>query len=139
MPKHMQIESGFPCEEVSSIDGDTSDRTSDKSKRRASVLENELLSAKKHRQKLNSTLENVATYLEGKTTATAKAAAKTATATKAEAIKQVADFSRMMVDMDVLDTMSPDSKNTYLTELQTERKQLLKKMSSAASASDDEE
>ena len=43
-------------------------------------------------------------------------------------IKQVADYSAKMQDDQVLNTMSPDSKDVYVNALKSRRKDVLKKM-----------
>ena len=43
-------------------------------------------------------------------------------------IKQVSDLSRKMIDYEVLDAMSPNSRDVYTTAIGNERKTLLNKM-----------
>lgn len=108
MPKHLQIESGF-TEDVSSLgEGDSSGKRS--------AYEDEFVESKKQRQKLTDTIDRVAGYLEAKQE------------DAREDLNQVAKYSQMMTDESVLDTMSPDSKDVYLSTLKKKRKDLLTKM-----------
>jgi hypothetical protein len=97
------------------------------------------LETRKQRQKINDTMEKVASFVKAKSTATVSDSTSVDTY-----IHQVTSYSQMMRDTQVLDTMSPESKKTYLATLQMQRKQLLQKMSAstvppaaAPAASDD--
>jgi hypothetical protein len=141
MPKNMQVESGFG-EDLSSLDdtsGSGARLSGSGAAKRVIDLENDLLETRKQRQKINDTMEKVASFVKAKSTATVSDSTSVDTY-----IHQVTSYSQMMRDTQVLDTMSPESKNTYLATLQMQRKQLLQKMSAstvppaaASAASDD--
>ena len=131
MPKHLQTESGF--EDMSSIGDDGSGGASRTTphKRTANLLEDEIDATKKHRQYMNSILDKVAGYLES----------HQQQGTKPEddvdcAIKKVAQYSQMMSDNTVLDTMSPASKDAYVSTLQKQRRHLLAKVATAENDND---
>ena len=71
-------------------------------------------------------MKKVASFVES------KAAATLSDCTSVDMyINQVTSYLQMMPDTQVLETMSPESKKTYLTTLQLQRKQLLLKMSAS--------
>jgi hypothetical protein len=128
MPAHLQVESGFN-DEVSCITG--SDGSTPPSKV-AKELEDELLSSmRQHKAKLTDTMERVVDYLD------AKQRREQDTQTSMDGyIRQVADYSQMMKDSSVLETMSPESKELYVTTIKQQRKSVLEKMKTESSNKD---
>ena len=119
MPKHLQVESGFGEEDVSSISSGSGKRTA--------LFEEEIGEAKRHRKKLDDTMQKVSNYLEVKTNAQPTVPAQSLD----DYIRQVAQYSQMMKDNTVLSTMSPDLQDTYVASLQKQRKVVLRKLSIA--------
>ena len=115
MPRHLQVESGFN-EDVSSLgeDGNSSGN------KRTADLENEILAYKKQRQELSGTMEKLVGYLENKESVQSDS--------MDQYIKQVADYSEKMQDDNVLNSMSPESKEVYINALRSRRKDVIKKM-----------
>ena len=87
-------------------------------------MEDELAQYKKQRQQLTGTMEKLVGYLETKD----KSQSTPANDNMDQYIKQVADYSEKMQDDNVLNTMSPESKEVYVNALKTRRKNVLKKM-----------
>ena len=114
MPSHLQVEAGF--EDLSSL-GDSTPSA----KREA--IEDELAASKNSRQKLDNTMERVVEYLDKKTDK-----GDTPHKQRAGYIKEVADYSRMMQDDTVLDSMSPDSRGYYLDSIKKQRKEVLNRI-----------
>jgi hypothetical protein len=112
MPNHLQVEAGF-AEELSSMGG--SDETTS-----AQAVEDELRAAKKQRLQVATTMEKVVEYLESKDKKESPGVDKY--------IRQVADYSQMMVDSTVLNTMTPNSRSVYVDTLKRQRKSVLDKM-----------
>jgi hypothetical protein len=103
MPKHLQVESGFE---------DMSQMTE------TAKLDDELSSAKKHRQKVGDTLDRIATYMDNKEEPE-----------KIDRyIDKVADYSKKLTDNEILDSMSPESKEVFLQAVKKRRKEILHKM-----------
>lgn len=119
MPKHLQIESGF-TEEMSSLGEDNSSGNTTKRS-----FEEELSSARKQRVELKSTMERVVSLLDKKEQESDNEAGR---------IKQVTEYSKMIGDSAVLETMSPDSKDVYVSAVKKKRKFPLQKMSNDGSS-----
>lgn len=115
MPNHLQLESGFTNDDSSSL---TASDHNGSAKKHA--IESELESAKKQKEELKETMDTVKAYMKNKYHIQGS--------TKAQNLRQVAEFSRMMTDSSVLDTMSPDSKEVYLESLKDERKNVMKQL-----------
>jgi hypothetical protein len=113
MPRHLQMESGFS--DQSSLTG--SENSQNVLKKRIASGEDELLNAKKARSEILETLSLVRSAMQ-----------KKQSPTRGECLNQVASYSQMMVDENVLDTMSPGSKQVYVESLKRERKDLLQKL-----------
>ena len=112
MPAHLQFESGFS--DHSSLTG-SEEHTGSK----RSAAEVELSVAKKTREDVRETLDCVRKYLNG----------KQEDATDSN-LRKVANYSSMMVDNAVLDTMSPESKRVYVDSLKKKRKDVLDRLNS---------
>jgi len=119
VPRHLQTESGF--ESVSSL-GDE-----DSSKRQQS-LEDAATEARRQRQRVSDRLDQVVSYMEDK-----KKASVSTTAIH-QSIRQVTEYSQMIQDETVLDTMSPDSRRLYVDTIKTERKRVLEEMHAGSNA-----
>jgi hypothetical protein len=116
MPNHLQFEAGFTIDDSSS--SLTASDFNGSAKKR--VLESEIESAKKQKQELKETMDSVRSYLQNKYQAVGT--------TKGQNLRQIAEYSRMMIDSDVLDTMSPDSKAVYLESLKEEWKNVMNQL-----------
>jgi hypothetical protein len=114
MPRHLQVESGF-TEEVSCI---TDAHTSSAGKR--ADIEDEIDQVKRHRARIENTLERVCSYVESKNGVTDDPVDGY--------ISKVDEYSKKLQDLSTLETFSPDSKALYVKTLQKKRKRLLKKM-----------
>jgi hypothetical protein len=98
---------------------DGSNGTTSASKR--AYIEDELTETRRFRRKLEDTVDKIVTSME------ANGARKSPEMDRC--IRQVANYSQMMVDSSVLDTISsPASKSVYLDTLKKQRKNLLEKM-----------
>jgi hypothetical protein len=118
MPRHLQLESGF-AEDLSSLGEDVSSGN-----KRTAAIEDELQQYKKQRQQLSGTMEKLVGLLETKD----KSQSTPPGDSMDKYIRQVADYSEKMQNDNVLNTMSPDSKEVYVNALKTRRKNVLKKM-----------
>jgi hypothetical protein len=118
MPSHLQMESGFS--DQSSLTGSENSGSASK----CSAAEEQLQLAKKAREDVRETLQSVRDYLSAKNK-------------PAESMDhylcQVADYSQMMKNENVLDTMSPESKKVYLDSLKKQRKSILEKLNNTTS------
>jgi hypothetical protein len=112
MPKHLQTESGFD-EDVSSMSGTSNKR---------SVIEDEVFECKKQRKEINNIMDRAVAMME-------KNSQGAENDRTDNYINKVAEYSQKMSDTNILDTMSPDSKNVYVATLKNRRKEILKKMS----------
>ena len=68
MPRHLQLESGFDVESVSSLGDDTPSSSQRSSKKRKVMddLENQIIMANNQHKSINSALTKVMDYLDGK-------------------------------------------------------------------------
>jgi hypothetical protein len=113
MPNHLQLEAGF------SIDDGSSLSASDGSAKKR-VLESELELAKKQKRELQETMDSVKSFLQNKY--------KAEGSSKGQNLRTIAEYSKMMTDASVLETMSPDSKAVYLESLKVERKNVMNQL-----------
>jgi hypothetical protein len=113
MPNHLQLEAGF-----TNNDDNSSIAVSDCNCKRS--LESELDSAKKQKQELKETMDSVRAYLQKKSHIEGN--------TQDHNLRKIAEYSRMMTDTSVLETMSPDSKEVYLESLKKERKNVMNQL-----------
>ena len=104
MPKHLQAESGF--EDVSEL---------------TTKLEDEVTQAKRQRQKIDATLDKVASLIEKRDAVMEK---RDGNATDA-CIDKVANYLAKINDRKVLASMSPDSRDIYVSTVKKRRKELL--------------
>ena len=113
MPSHLQVEAGF--EDVSSLGDSTPSRKREE-------IEDELAAAKKQRTQLDSTMQRVADYLDKKTDN-----GKSGGSVDGH-ISKVTEYSRMIGDESVLDTMSPGSREVHVDTIKKKCKELIKRM-----------
>ena len=113
MPSHLQMEGGF--DEFSAL---TDSKNS--GSKRSEAAEANWKEAKKQRVEIGETLESVKTYLNERRFNQEDEEHKY--------LKQVAEYSNMIMDESVLATMSPDSKATHLQSLKNQRKTVLGKL-----------
>jgi hypothetical protein len=114
MPAHLQAEAGFP-EDMSSMGGSENSPAGTKC-----AIEEELKAAKKPRTETKTMMEKVVGYIDSKKQEKSSQSDKY--------IRQVADYSHMMVDQSVLETKSPASKDLYVDTLKKKRKAVLQKL-----------
>jgi hypothetical protein len=112
MPNHLQLEAGF--------DDQSSMTVSDSNGSAKRSLEQELESAKKQKLEMKETMDSVRAYIQNRT--------NNAGNTQESKLRKIADFSRMMTETDVLETMSPGSKEVYVESLRKERKIVMDKL-----------
>jgi hypothetical protein len=124
MPKHLQLEAGFSPS--SSLSGsDTS------SKKRA--MDEEMTAIKKQREDIDSTLDSVKTFLQEKRFQEKERhqeAGKQQKESRATYLKEVAEYSLLLQNDSVMDTMTPKSKEVYNEALCQERDDVLRKLNS---------
>ena len=90
--------------------------------KRECQLDRELEAAKTQRRKLDNVVDQVATL------ATALVEKNNTTDSADDYIEKVAGYSEKMQDKNILNTMSPDSKELYLNSLKKQRKVYLQKL-----------
>jgi hypothetical protein len=132
MPRHLQLESGFQDHNssLSSI-GEETGGSSQSAKRKVDQLENDLAIFKDRRLKLDKAIDKVTSYLDNK-------GKNDDPNSKQQCINRITEYSQKMTNETVLDSMSPDSKNIYVSTLKQERKKLLLQMQKDKDDSDSE-
>ena len=130
MPKHLQCEAGFDDgfdDEVSSLEDPTNSSSNQRSgnassnQKRECQLDRELEAAKTQRRKLDNVVDQVATL------ATALVEKNNTTDSADDYIEKVVGYSEKTQDKNILNTMSPDSKELYLNSLKKQKKVHLQK------------
>ena len=114
MPRHLQVEGGFDDGNTVSSLGD-SNTTSATNKRQVEI-EEELDEQKKSRLRLNDTMDELTSFLK---------AAKKEDEAVDKRIKLVGDYSQMMTDSQVLDSLSPLSRSKYVNAIKKRRKRVI--------------
>lgn len=130
MPRHLQVEAGFEEEIDSSVT--VSDVSNSAATKRKNSIEAELEENKKHRQELKAAVDRVMNYFDSKEDRELASSMDTY-------INQVAGYSQMINDTGILETMSPDSKETYIDCLRRQRKNVLDKMKQDNKESNEDE
>lgn len=108
MPRYLQMESGFVGEEVSSLD---------ESSKKELLLEEELDAARKQREELKQTTQEVRRYLHKK---------------EQEEVSPSRDATKVRILSDMIEnppsSLSPDSKETCVEDIKEQRKDALERM-----------
>ena len=120
MPVHLQVESGFEDPDVSSMEGGPMGSVSQSGSKRQRVLEDGLENAKIEREKLSSTMGQVASLLQKKMEQAEGSD---------EELEKVRGYSKKMTEASVLETMSPQSRDKYVDTLKRKRKDVLEHIS----------
>lgn len=116
MPRHLQIEAGFE-EDVSSVTDDQN--TGSSGEKRIAELELEVEQSKKQQQKFDQCLGLVKSHFNKK---------EEKESNTHPCIEKVTAYSKMMLDSEVLETMSPSSKEVCLDAIKTQRSKTLEKL-----------
>jgi hypothetical protein len=117
MPRHLQAEAGFE-EDVSSLG---SSGPSSGTKRSINAAEDELDRLAKSRRSLDSAVDMLGKYLDDKKT--------NATPDRGSCLRQIAEYSEMLVNDRLLETMSPETRAKFMEALRSERKLMVDKVS----------
>jgi hypothetical protein len=130
MPRHMQLEAGFEEEIDSSVTGSesTPGGAAAASSKKKARLEQELDAVHQQRVDLSKAITRVTDLLEKRSDV-----AKVGESADA-CLRRVAEYSKMMGDEQVLESMSPPSQKLYVESLKKERKNLLEKMNSSSTS-----
>jgi hypothetical protein len=124
MPRHLQLEGGFGEEPESSVSGSEAD-----SARKRLRMENELDAISRDRNNLSRVVDKWTTMMETREKKEAAREKEEKEASIDERLRQVADYSRMLEDDKVLETMSPASSEVYKASLKKRRKDILNELS----------
>lgn len=126
MPIHLQMECGFePSTEISSLESSGSNDeppttcTGPKTKR--TVLEEEQLATKKLKSEMTTTFAMITSLCKDK-----KEAMKDP---RTEVFEQVMKMNQAINDSAAMSTMSPNTREMYMSSLQLQRKRLIERMS----------
>jgi hypothetical protein len=123
MPRHMQMEAGFE-EEIDSSVTDMSEHTSTTKRNR---IKNAIDSVQEQQKDLSRVMDMVHSFLQKKE----EEASKEKPRTVEECLQAVASYSQMMSNSSVLETMSPASKDAYVTSLKRQQKSILELITSS--------
>lgn len=143
MPSHLLVESGFDVENSSSSISALSSEDDSKRPRNPATtrrnIEDEINSAKRQRVHSLQALETMTEYIKYKHEQEKKQHDQQVNTNmnKKNILQEVRDVSKMMVETELLDTFSPDSRSKYLDELKQQRKSLLQQLSSERQNADD--
>lgn len=118
IPAHLQMEGGFE---------DTISSLGENSCARTAAIDDELENLKRQRMKMDETMDKLAAYIDVKAKAEIKRSPDRFEKID-KYIDQVERYSQKMNDSALLDTMSPESKETYVAAIKRRRKQVLKQM-----------